>query len=167
MNDAAIERTWSTRIDELADEHPDEVALIVTGEAGGSLSWRELANRSAGVARLYAGRGVVQGSVVSILLPNSLAHVLATLAAWRLGATVLSMRHDLPPLERARMFELAQAAVVVTGTGVAANAGHCSHTLSAADVMAAVPVSPRTLRPRRSPGRRGLSRPAVRPASRN
>jgi bile acid-coenzyme A ligase len=136
MDDAAIERTWSTRIDELADEHPDTTALIVTGAAGGSLSWRELANRSAGVARLFAGHGIVHGSVVSILLPNCLAHVLATLAAWRLGATVLSMRHDLPLPERARMFELAHARLVVNETGIAAETGASGHALSAADVMA-------------------------------
>ena len=50
---------------------------------GGALTWRDLSERSAGVATLFAHRGIAQGSVVCIQLPNCVAHVLSTLAAWR------------------------------------------------------------------------------------
>ncbi len=147
MEPTVIERTWTTRIDELADEHPDVTALIVTGPAGRSLSWRELADRSAGVARLFAGHGVIQGSIVSVALPNCLAHVLATLAAWRLGATVLPLRHDLPLPERARLFELAHTALAVTETAIADESVGGAHMLSAAEVMAVAATAAATLPP--------------------
>jgi bile acid-coenzyme A ligase len=44
------------------------------------------------VAEKFADRGVGQGDVVCVEVPNCAAHVLSTLAAWRLGATVVPLR---------------------------------------------------------------------------
>jgi acyl-CoA synthetase (AMP-forming)/AMP-acid ligase II len=51
MDERALPRTWLHRIDELAIEHPDMVALVISGGRGESLTWRDLASRSAGIAR--------------------------------------------------------------------------------------------------------------------
>lgn len=110
-------RTWLDRIDEIAREHPDVPVLTMAGDRPETLTWRDLAWRSAGVARLFAAQGVRQGSVVSIQLPNSIAFVLAVLASWRLGATVAPIRWDLPAPEREQLVELAEPALCVTENG--------------------------------------------------
>lgn len=106
--------TWTERFDELTGAHPGGLALTTTGEAGEALTWSEMTGRSIGVAEMFARRGLEPGGVVCIELPNCLAHVLASLAAWRLGGTVLPLRWDFPVAERARLIELAQPSLVVS-----------------------------------------------------
>jgi bile acid-coenzyme A ligase len=107
--------SYGRRIRMLAEERPDDAALIFAAQAGGerSYSWAELERRSRQVAALLAARGVGQGSLVALGLRNSPEHVIATLAAWKLGACVLPLRWDLPDWERARLLELAKPALVV------------------------------------------------------
>lgn len=114
-------RSWTDRIDELAREHPEAEALIFVGAEPEVLSWRDLAWRSAGVAMLFASRGVGMGDVVSIQLPNSVAFVLAALASWRLGATVAPIRPDLPMPERAKLIALSKPVLIATAHGDGAN----------------------------------------------
>jgi bile acid-coenzyme A ligase len=112
---------------------------MVGAEQEEVLSWRDLAWRSAGVARAFAARGVKQGDTVSIQLPNSTAFVLAALASWRLGATVSPIRWDLPTPERAQLVALARPRLVI---GLDGEGG-----MTAAEVAAAPPVDPATLPP--------------------
>ena len=51
--------TWLDRIEALAREHPDLPAITFTGEGGETLSWRDLAWRTAGIAEMFAARGVL------------------------------------------------------------------------------------------------------------
>jgi bile acid-coenzyme A ligase len=134
-------RTWLTRVDELAAEHPDTVALLTTGADGEALTWRDLAWRSAGIARLFAERDVGQGTVVALQLPNSAAFVLAALAAWRLGATVLPLRWDLPNAECARLLAMAKPVIRITLMGGGTN------ELSAAELGCALLADPAGLPP--------------------
>lgn len=133
-------RTWLDRIDELAREHPDAEALLFAGGPEERLSWHDIAWRSAGVARLFAGRGVGKGSVVCIRLPNSVGFVLAALAAWRLGATVAPLRWDLPAPELAQLLELAKPVLTV-------GKGGGGEELPAAELLAAPPADPASLPP--------------------
>jgi bile acid-coenzyme A ligase len=139
MPDVSRPSTWLDRIDALAREHPELTALIVTGEAGERLSWRDLSQRSASVAKIFAERGVRQGSTVVIRLPNSVAFVVAALAAWRLGGTVLPLRWDMPAPERERLIALAKPALVVSEAG--------DGEISAAEVTHAPPLDPAALPP--------------------
>jgi acyl-CoA synthetase (AMP-forming)/AMP-acid ligase II len=66
--------------------------LWTSGDPRDRLTWRELAGRSTGEAEKFADRGVGQGDVVCVELPNCAANVLSTLAAWRPGATVVPLR---------------------------------------------------------------------------
>ena len=56
-------------------------------------------------------QGVGFGDRVGIAMPNSLHLVLASVAAWKLGAIPVPVRWDLPDWERARLRETVDAAV--------------------------------------------------------
>jgi bile acid-coenzyme A ligase len=105
--------TWPERVDELAAAHPDAVALSTTARGGETLTWGELAGRSRAAAARLDRLGVRPGDVVCVELPNRADHVISTYGAWRLGATVLPLRPDLPAAERSRLLELAAPSVVV------------------------------------------------------
>jgi len=99
----------------LADEHGDEIAITLARLDGteSTASWNELERRATQVAHRYVELGVVEGDLVVVSLPNSIEHVVASFAAWKAGASVLPMRHDLPAWERDRLLALADARVVV------------------------------------------------------
>ena len=139
--EAMRQRTWIDRLDELAREHPGAPALVVAGKDGETFTWHDLTGRSAGLAWLFAARGVGKGSVVCIQLPNGAAFVLSALAAWRLGASVFPMRRDLPASERDALVALARPVVIV------AEEAYESRGLSAAEVLAAPPLDPSELAP--------------------
>jgi len=99
----------------LAEELGDRTALVAVSPTGEErrVSWVELDRRSNQTARLLATRGVSTGSLAVVALANSPEHFFSTFGAWKLGATVLPLRWDLPAWERDRLLGLADAAVVV------------------------------------------------------
>ncbi|ADP83306.1 class I adenylate-forming enzyme family protein [Pseudofrankia inefficax] len=107
--------TWPERIDELAAADPEIVALRTTALGGETLTWGELSRRSTLAAAHLNELGIRPGDIVCVELPNGAAHVLCTLGAWRLGATVLPLRPDLPAPERQRLVALARPALVLVG----------------------------------------------------
>ena len=96
---------FGTQIHRMAEEHPGEVALIFAAEDGGerTVTWDEIDVRSTQVARVLAGRGLGQGDILAICLRNSPEHIIASFAAWKVGAVVVPMRWDLPDWERERV----------------------------------------------------------------
>jgi bile acid-coenzyme A ligase len=107
--------SFGRRITLLAGQHPGRVAIIFA-DAGGNerdISWGELEARSNQAARLLAAHGIGQGSMLVVALPNSPEHMYAVIGAWKLGATVLPLRWDLPAWERDRLVALARATAVV------------------------------------------------------
>ena len=139
--------TWLDRIEELAREHPELTAFTFTGGGGETLSWRDLSRRIAGIAQLFAARGVTQGSTVCLRLPNCTAFVLGAFAAWRLGATVLPLRWDMPAPEREHVLALGKPVVTVSETGDVAG------ELAAPEMLAAPAVDPAGLPPPLPAGR--------------
>ena len=99
----------------LAERHGDRVAIVHVDPDGAErqISWRALDRRANQVARLLSEHGVTQGSWVVVALPNTAEHFFTDLAAWRLGATILPLRWDLPRWDRDRLLELARPAAVV------------------------------------------------------
>jgi bile acid-coenzyme A ligase len=136
-----MERTWLDRIDELAAEHPEAIAVVVAGEPDEALSWRDVSRRTAGIARAFAARGLGQGQVLCLELPNGAGFVLAALAAWRLGATVAPLRWDLPEPERIQLRALAGPALIVT------QSGEGEAEMSLTEVLGAPPADPADLPP--------------------
>jgi bile acid-coenzyme A ligase len=109
------EVSFGERLTHLAREKGESTALVFAPEDGKDLkvSWTELERRANQVARFFAERGVEAGSTVAVALRNSTEHVQSTFGAWKLGASVLPLRYDLPTWERDRILELAQPSVVV------------------------------------------------------
>lgn len=103
--------TWPHYIDELAACHPTVVALTTPDEV---LTWQQLATQSSFVGKRFAELGVKPGDVITIELANCVAHVICSVAAWRVGATVLPLRWDLPEPERRRLHALALPTLVIT-----------------------------------------------------
>src|SRR5262249_4771657 len=107
--------TYGRRLTELAAERGDRTAIIFAQESGSErhVSWRELDLSSTRVAHRLADLGVQQGATVVVALPNSVEHYFASYAAWKLGATVLPLRWDLPEWERDRLLDIGQPAIVI------------------------------------------------------
>jgi bile acid-coenzyme A ligase len=79
----------------------------------GTLTWRELEERSNQRARQFASLGVKQGDFVTIALPNGNAFFEYSFATWKLGATPNVVSHRLPAPEFAAILDLVKPALVV------------------------------------------------------
>src|ERR1700712_2776546 len=108
--------SYGRRLAELAEIQPDATAFIFVTTDGTEwpVTWRQLEHRSNRMARGMAQRGVGQGDMVVIELPNSVEHVVAAFAAWKVGGCVLPLRWDLPAWERERVLAVAEPAIVVS-----------------------------------------------------
>lgn len=109
------EVSYGKRLGDLAEERGKAVGVTFASADGGEteISWLELERRANQTARLLAERGAGEGDVVVVALRNSPQHLFATFGAWKLGASVLPLRYDLPAWERERMLDLAGSRVVV------------------------------------------------------
>jgi bile acid-coenzyme A ligase len=112
-------RSYGSTLTARAGTFAHQLALVHVDAHGveQEITWAELERRANQTARFLADRGVREGDVVAIALPNLPEHFFATYGAWKLGATVLPMRWGLPEWERSRLVQLAQPAVVVAETG--------------------------------------------------
>lgn len=110
-----VETSYGKRLTEIASERPDDVDLIMVSRDGTErgASWRELEKRANQIARALEARGAVQGEIVALAMPTCLDHILTTLAIWKLGATLLPVRHDLPAWEFERLIDMAKPRVIV------------------------------------------------------
>ena len=100
--------SYTARIRQLADSHPERTALVVIPVDGEEfrVSWRELIERATTIAHGLADAGVTSASGVVVGLPNGVDHVTACLAAWQLGACVLPLNAHAAAPERDRQLEL-------------------------------------------------------------
>jgi len=96
----------------LAEADPARVALVCEDA---SITRGELEAAANRLARAYAERGVTQGRVVSLLMPNGIELVAAMLATWKLGAVPNPLSHRLPAAEREAILARAAPALVVGG----------------------------------------------------
>ena len=99
-----------TQISRLAELAPDEPAVTCDGR---TITRAELESSTNRLARAYAERGVTTGSYVSILLPNSIEWVQATVACWKLGAVPQPLSPRLPDAELADLLDLKPRALLV------------------------------------------------------
>lgn len=97
-------------LDRLAAESPDAPAVTCEGV---TLSRADLARASNRYARALAQLGVTAGDLVTIGLPNGIEFYVATVAAWKLGATPQPVSARLPEAELAAVIGVADPAVVV------------------------------------------------------
>jgi bile acid-coenzyme A ligase len=99
-----------TQFSGLAEQLPDEPAVTCEGR---TVTRGELDSSSNRLARAYADRGVGVGDYVTIVLPNSIEWVQATLATWKLGAVPQPLSPGLPESELAGLLELRPRALIV------------------------------------------------------
>lgn len=110
-------RLWTPggNLHALAQATPNAVALTLLLRAGGrqELTWRQLDHWSSALAHDLARRGLGPADKLAIVLDNSLEHVVATLAAYKLGACPTPVNARMPAAERDGLLELAQPAVII------------------------------------------------------
>ena len=96
------------RLRELAEAEPDTPAYTHVGEDGGErvLTRADLDRRSGQLAGAMAERGVVLGDRVALGFQNSPEVFIAAFAAWKLGATPVPVRWDLPDWELDQLREV-------------------------------------------------------------
>ena len=116
MDEQAVGVSYGRRLTEIAAARPDDVDLIVVDRDGNErgVTWRELETRANQIARSLQAAGAGKGDVVALALPSCVEHVLVTVAIWKLGATLLPLRYDIPDWEMHRMLELAHPKVLVS-----------------------------------------------------
>jgi bile acid-coenzyme A ligase len=102
--------SYGLRITRLAEADPGRIAIACDDEL---LTRGELECRANRMARAFVARGVQPGRCVTIGLPNGLAFVIASVAAWKCGAVPNPISPRLPAAERAGILELADPALVV------------------------------------------------------
>jgi acetyl-CoA synthetase len=104
--------------DVIAGEHPDRVALRVVSDDGGdeSLSYRQLAARSAQVANWLRDLGVRRGDRMLLMLGNVAPLWEVMLAAMKLGAVIIPASTLLKTADLADRIERGEVRHVVTDT---------------------------------------------------
>ncbi len=94
----------------LAREKPDAPAVTDTT---GTLTRSEVVDRADALAHEFLSRGVSVADLVSIGLPSDASFLIATVAAWIVGATPQPLPASMPRAERDAVLELAKPAVAV------------------------------------------------------
>ena len=94
----------------IVDAHGDNVA-ISAGET--NMSYAQLNARAEQLAAALAGSGVTVGSTVATIIPNSAEFFIATLATFRLGATLVPLNVNYTDSELFQYIDKSAAQVVV------------------------------------------------------
>lgn len=95
---------------EHARTRPDKPALTFEGD---TLNWESLHRRTNRMAHAMAARGVKEGDLVTIALPNGFGFVEAVWATWKLGATPQPVSFRLPRVELDAVVELANPSLLI------------------------------------------------------
>ncbi len=106
---------YGSQLHQVAASRRDELAVIFVAEDGHErlVSWGEVDDRSTQLARVLAEEGLAAGDSLAIALKNSPEHLFTCFAGWKVGATVVPMRWDLPDWELNRLLGVLKPAVVV------------------------------------------------------
>ena len=80
----------------------------------GSMTYTQLGDAVAGVARALSARGVVAGDIVAVTMPKRAEQIVAVLAILCVGCAYLPVSVDNPAKRRARLYDSAGARIVVT-----------------------------------------------------
>ena len=102
--------TFLARLEQLANSDPGRPALTC-GET--TRSRAELVTRIRRLAGLFAARGVAEGSVVAVCLPNSTGLVESLFGAWAVGGVPMPLSPRMPAPERDAIIELAEPQLLV------------------------------------------------------
>lgn len=101
----------SRAMTELAERAPDRLAV---DDGSTRLDRRALEERSNRLAWAFLEAGVTTDAFVTVIGSNTVDTVVATVAAWKAGATPQPLSPRLPPRERDALLDLVEPALVVT-----------------------------------------------------
>ena len=106
---------FGTQIRLVAEDDPEGVGIIFAAEDGADreVTWRELDERSTQIAHVFVEHGLRVGDHLAVCLRNSPEHLMVSFAGWKVGATVVPMRWDLPEWERGRVLATIRPKVTV------------------------------------------------------
>ena len=123
--------------DRWADNDPDRVALVITGERSDArnITYNELKSCSNRFANLFAAHGLEPGDRIGILLPQSPETAFAHIAAYKMGAIAVPLFTLFGP--EALEYRLANsgARMLVTDTGGAAKIAGIRDALPALETV--------------------------------
>jgi len=111
---------YGVRLGQVAAEGGDATAVVFVEAEGGesTISWSELEDRSTQLAHLFSERGLGVGDRLAVCLRNSPEHLLSCFAGWKVGATAVPMRWDLPEWEMTRLLAVLQPDLVIGADNV-------------------------------------------------
>lgn len=106
---------YGTRLGQVAAAGGAATAVVFVEEGGAetTITWEELETRSTQLAHLFRERGLGVGDRLAVCLRNSPAHLLSCFAGWKVGATVVPVRWDLPEWESSRLLAVLEPDLVV------------------------------------------------------
>jgi bile acid-coenzyme A ligase len=133
--------SFAQRLSELAAARPEHPAITL-GER--TIGRGELDRAAESLARRYLALGAGHGDFIAVVLRNSPEFVIATVAAWKIGAIPQPLSHRLAPAESAELIALSEPAVIVGDVGpVVAGGRPVLHDLSQVDTgTTAQPLPP-------------------------
>ncbi|WP_445482851.1 non-ribosomal peptide synthetase [Rhodococcus erythropolis] len=99
-----------------ADLSPDAIAIV--DEHDVAHSYAEVAEQALTISSGLRERGIGTGDVVAIRLPKGADQIVAVLAILATGAAYLPIGHDQPPARIRRMYDIAGAALEISGSAL-------------------------------------------------
>ena len=105
------------------ETHGDRVAIVAGRE---ELTYNQLLDQVGFVAANLRAAGVSSGSYVGIALQDLVESLLAILACWRLGATVVTIDFRAPRIQRKSLAQDFNLAIVFESPGVPGHADYPS-----------------------------------------
>jgi bile acid-coenzyme A ligase len=106
-------QSLAARMREVATQRADDIAVVHAALDGTdrSCTWAELDRRSDQLAGALSERGLGIGDRLGLGVRNSIEFVLCAVAAWKIGATPVPIRWDLPDWEFSRLRDVVDAKV--------------------------------------------------------
>lgn len=102
--------SYGSRISQLAEAVPDAIAVVCDERAWTRAELDARANR---LARVLAERGLREGQIGTIVLPNGLELFAAMAAVWKLGAVPNPLSHRLPERELTAIIDRAEPGIII------------------------------------------------------
>ncbi|HLP61316.1 MAG TPA: amino acid adenylation domain-containing protein, partial [Candidatus Deferrimicrobium sp.] len=117
MRDYTLEKTVLQSFAEQVNKVGDRTAVIGMGQRAGKdilhLTYRELHEKSNGLAYLLHNKGVGPDSIVGIMMNRSIEMVICLLGIWKAGGAYLPIEPDLPQERIDYMLKESNAKIVI------------------------------------------------------